>query len=114
MSLAGNWIMTQIWQGIPPYKFGATFGADGTITVEGGYFGTWTVLGSSNQVSLAIAQCPGPSVTSYVGNVAGPAMGGQMTGGTPGGKIHNGMWSASQQAHIDAPTGALKAPGEGQ
>ena len=110
MSLAGTWIMTNAWTGAPPYRFPATFGADGTITIPGGFFGTWTVLGGSSQVSLAIADFTGKTITSYCGNVAGGAMGGQMTGGSPGGGTSQGIWSAIQQAHAEASEGTFGLP----
>ncbi len=102
--------MSQAWKGKKPYKFPADFGANGTITVEGGFFGTWTVLGTSNQVSLAIANFQGQSITSYCGNVVGPAMGGQMTGASPNGPVFQGIWSAVQQLHAEAPAGTLGLP----
>ncbi|MDC0711104.1 hypothetical protein POL68_21725 [Stigmatella sp. ncwal1] len=110
--MEGIWTITQTWQGIPAYKFSATFAANGTITVDGGYFGVWDRLGNSNQVSLAIANFGQSSITAYVGNVVGPAMGGQMTGCTKGGTPLHGEWSAAQQQHADAVQGALRPPGE--
>lgn len=113
MSLKGIWIVTQHWDKARPYKFPAKFGADGTIEVEGAYFGTWTVLGSSNQLALALANFKGQTITSYSGNVAGFAMGGQMTGGSPGRKIHKGVWSAQRRAHAKASKRPLDSPGKG-
>lgn len=112
MSLQGTWVFTQQWQGQPAYHFNAELGGDGSIKVDGGYFGTWTQLGSSNQLALGIANFQQQSVTSYSGNVAGPAMGGEMTGGTPGGQIFKGVWSAQQTAHAEAEHRALDAPGK--
>lgn len=115
MSLEGTWIITNHWNGANPYHFSANFGKDGTIAVEGQkeFFGTWTVLGSSSQVALAIADFKNPSITSYNGNVLGGAMGGEMTGGAPGQSTFAGVWSAQQQAHADAPHKRLSAPGQG-
>lgn len=112
MSLTGTWIIWNQWSGQQAYKFPATFKADGTITVSGGYFGTWTVLGTSSQVSLAIANFSQGSITSYNGNVLGPAMGGQMTGATQGGSAVQGIWSALQQDHATAAESELRAPGQ--
>jgi hypothetical protein len=111
--MEGTWIITQVWDGIPAYKFSANFAANGTITVEGGkYFGVWDQLGSSNQIGLAIANFEQSSITSYVGNIVGPAMGGQMTGSTKGGTPIKGVWSANRQQHTDAVKGVLRLPGE--
>lgn len=113
MSLQGDWTMTQAWSGQQPYSFPATFNPDGTISISGGFIGTWTVLGSTNQVSLAIANCGNPSsITSYVGNVLGHAMGGQATGFQSGGSATAGTWSAVQSAFANAPESELKAPGQ--
>ena len=112
MNLEGNWIFTQKWNGQSPYKFGAKLSSDGTIEVDGGYFGTWTVLGSSNQLALAIANFSQQSITSYSGNVAGPSMGGEMTGGAPGQSVFKGVWSATLVSHDEAPQGELRAPGQ--
>lgn len=112
MSLAGTWIITQKWKGVPPYKFPAKFGKDGTIRVKGGYFGTWTVLGASSQVALAIANFKQQTITSYNGNVVGPAMGGQMTGGSPGKPTSSGTWSAQRKTHAAAAKRDLASPGK--
>ena len=107
MSLEGTWRIHQNWGG-HGYNITAKFGADGSILVEGGFFGTWTVLGSSNQVALAIANFESGSpffgsVTSYAGNVAGDVMGGQMKGGKRGGRISNGTWSGVRESTLEAP-----------
>ena len=111
MNLEGTWTFTQKWNGVEPYDFNATFGKDGTITVDGGYFGTWDVLGNLTQVSLAIANCTHQVITAYNGYVVGPAMCGEMTGNTPRGTFR-GTWSALQTAYAEAPKGALRPPGE--
>jgi len=110
--MEGTWIITQEWNGIRRYKFLATFAADGTITVGGGYFGVWDRLGSSTQISLAIANFAQSSITAYVGNVVGHAMGGQMTGCTKGKTPVKGAWSAVRQPYADAVQSDLLLPGE--
>ena len=110
MNLEGTWIMTQAWKGAPPYKFSATFESDGSLTVDGGFYGMWTVLGNSTQVSLAIADFQRGSITAYNGNVLGAAMGGMMTGGRHGGATHQGTWSAIKQTHAEAPENAFSLP----
>jgi hypothetical protein len=110
--MEGKWIITQQWNGVPAYKFEATFSADGTITVNGGYFGAWCQLGSSNQVSLAVANFGDDSVSSYSGNIVGPAMGGLVVGRSKQGTISKGSWSAAQEAHSNAAPGMLTLPGK--
>jgi len=113
MSLQGTWRIRHDWQGVKPYTVRADFSADGRITIAGGYIGTWTQLGSSSQVSLAIADCQGtPSITSYNGNVVGQAMGGEMTGTKSSGAPVPGTWSAYNVLLLDAEETDLRAPGE--
>lgn len=96
MGFAGTWTFTHAWSGQPPYSFPVTINADGTLTATG-FVGTWTELGSSNQLGLAIVASDGTSWTAYTGNVAGSAMGGAMTGaGTGGTNPQQGFWSAVQ------------------
>lgn len=109
MSLAGDWKVFQAWNGKPPYWFRATFNPNGTITVKGGFFGTWTVLG--NEVSLAIANFKTQTITSYCGNLAGSVMGGAMTGAAQGGGgVSQGVWSAHEIASFEAPEEAPSLP----
>lgn len=110
--MEGKWIITQVWNGVPAYKFEATFSADGSITIDGGYFGAWCQLGSSNQVSLAVANFGDNSVTTYSGNIAGPAMGGMAVGRSKQGTISKGSWSAVQEAHANVAHGKLTLPGK--
>lgn len=114
MSLEGTWKITHSFKGIPSYHFFANFGANGSISVQDHpqFFGTWTQLGASNQVALAIADSTKPSITSYVGNVAFGSMGGLMTGGSgcPVSKTISGSWIAIQQELVEAPQGAPGLP----
>jgi hypothetical protein len=113
MSLQGTWIIWNQWQGAPPYRFRAEFSADGRITVAGGFIGTWVQLGTSSQVSLAIANCQRtPSITSYNGNVVGYAMGGEMTGVGSRGTAVRGQWVAHHVLLLEAEEAELREPGE--
>ncbi|MEM9548200.1 MAG: hypothetical protein AAGA77_19620 [Bacteroidota bacterium] len=104
-NLAGTWRFTQHWEGAPPYSFNAEFTAEGTISIQAGaFFGTYRVLGNSNQIALAIADFGKKSITAYVGNVVGGAMGGQATGAQLGGKPSNGNWSAQRIEFAQAET----------
>jgi len=98
-NLAGTWVFTQKWHGVVPYKFKAEFSEEGTITInDGEFFGTYARLGNSSQVALAIANFSNKTITSYVGNVAGSAMGGETVGANynqPERGV-NGIWSAVQ------------------
>ncbi|MEM7587237.1 MAG: hypothetical protein AAF560_27855 [Acidobacteriota bacterium] len=114
MTLAGTWQLHHQW-GEHGYNITAKFGADGSITVKGGFFGTWTVLGTSNQVALAIANFDRGSqffgsVTSYAGNVSGGVMGGQMKGGKRGGTISQGTWHGIRRSILKAPKEAHQVP----
>jgi hypothetical protein len=112
MSLEGTWIITNRWHEAPAYKFRADFSADGTITVPGGFFGTWTRLGTSSQVSLAIAKFNEPaSITCYNGNVLGRLMGGEMTGARRDGKGIQGEWHATHVLLADVEESELREPG---
>lgn len=97
-SLDGDWVVTQQWAGVKPYKFPMSI-KNGVVTVEGGFNGVSDQLGSSSFVSLAIANYAQKSITSYIGNIAGGAMGGQMTG-TQNSKVVQGIWSAVK-SHLD-------------
>lgn len=109
MSLQGTWKMTHHWKGAPPYSFTANFRADGVIDLPG-FLGTWTQLGQSNQVALAIGDSR--SITSYVGNVLGGAMGGEMTGAGAGSGGMPGEWIAVRLELVDAAEGAHQVPGQ--
>jgi hypothetical protein len=111
--MQGTWIIWNQWQGAPAYRFRADFSPDGRISVAGGFIGTWTKLGPSTQVSLAIANCQGTaSITSYNGNVVGYMMGGEMTGAKSSGAPVRGQWVAHHVLLLDAEEAELKAPGE--
>ncbi len=102
--LSGNWKFTQKWNTSQPYSFNAELQKNGTVSINNGqFFGTYEVLGSSNQIALAIGSFNGApqSITSYVGNLAGGAMGGEATGASVGGPVVNGVWSAQQVAQVD-------------
>lgn len=115
MSLEGTWKITHSFNGVPTYQFSANFGANGSIAVQNHpqFYGTWTQLGTSNQVALAIADSTQPSITSYAGNVAFGSMGGLMTGGSgcPVSTTLSGSWVAVKQELLDAPEGAPGLPG---
>ena len=111
MSMQGTWKIWHRWKNVH-YSFFAEFSEDGSITVEGGYTGTWTRLGTSSQISLAIYSCGGrPSITCYNGNILGLAMGGEMTGDGPSG-VQRGEWVAHHMILMDAEESPLRAPGE--
>lgn len=112
-NLVGIWRITQKWAGSPAYHFEADFLPNGTIRIPGTkFFGVYKELGSSNQVSLAIAQFTKPnSISTYVGNVAGNAMGGEARGAVPGGEEHDGEWTAVRLDTLSAPKQDHKLPG---
>ncbi|MEL6864243.1 MAG: hypothetical protein AAFP19_07490 [Bacteroidota bacterium] len=104
-NLVGTWRIFQQWEGQPGYSFNANFLNDGTITVNGNmFFGTYKQLGNSNQVALAICDFRGQSVTAYVGNIAGNAMGGEARGARNGGQGITAVWSAQKVAVANAET----------
>ncbi|MEN0049257.1 MAG: hypothetical protein AAF806_19515 [Bacteroidota bacterium] len=100
-NLSGTWRFTQKWGSSQPYSFDADFKTDGTIVINSGgvtFNGTYAILGSSNQIALAIADFQGTpqSITSYVGNIVGGAMGGEAVGDSIGGSSVQGTWSAQE------------------
>lgn len=113
MDISGKWVFSQRWEGVPTYRFTAEF-VDNRIEVEegGGFYGTYQVLGSSSNIALAITSDNGLSVSAYVGNVVGGAMGGQMTGVPKTGSSTSGEWSAQRQEDHEAEMKTLSAPGE--
>lgn len=111
-TLEGTWRFHQSWGESSAYSFDAEFSADGTISINNGmFFGTYSILGPSTQISLAIAHFkdapPIPkSITAYVGNVTETGMGGMMTGSPEdGGKVSEGIWSAHLVQTLDESKG---------
>jgi hypothetical protein len=104
LNLSGTWNITQQWGNNPAYSFKAVFSPNGTLSIEKGkYFGTYAVLGSSNQISLAIADFKGQTITTYIGNVVGDVMGGIAEGAHNGStKGTAGTWSAFNEKFINA------------
>ena len=103
-NLEGTWKFTQSWGGGQPYSFLADFSANGEISINNGmFFGTYAILGQTNQISLAIADFNGneKSITAYVGNIMGGAMGGQARGAKVGGNTSDGVWSAQKVSNVD-------------
>ncbi|MEM6270228.1 MAG: hypothetical protein AAF998_12375 [Bacteroidota bacterium] len=113
-NLEGTWIIHQTFGG--GYKFPAHFTATGDnhgtieIDVEGTkFFGTYQTLGSTSYISLAIGMFEGnrQSISAYVGNVVGGAMGGLVYGAPVGGKGSGAEWTAHK---VEILTAEEKAP----
>lgn len=110
MDFEGSWKITQKWHGIPSYSFEMKISKSGVITIPGGFTGTLLTLGSSNQMSMAIANFNGQSITSYVGNIIGTSMGGEALGLGSNGTVTQGDWSAQKSEDSVIPEKAHSVP----
>lgn len=94
----GTWEIKQTWEidgKQESYSFDAIF-VNGKISINNGqYFGAYSELGSSTYISMGISNFSNKTITSYVGNVVSTNMGGEMTGTSPDGNVHKGIWTAS-------------------
>ena len=104
---AGEWVITQQWQGQNAYKFTMTVDANGLLTVDGGFTGVISQIGSGSSLSIAIANYKQGIVAAYSGNIVGSAMGGVVSGTVGGGTVSTGSWSAVTADHSNAQAGTF-------
>ena len=93
-NLSGTWMFTQEWGSSKTYSFDAIF-LDGKISINNNqFFGTYVVLGSASYISIAITDFNNQFITTYIGNILGPTIGGEALRTSVGGNTHDGVWSA--------------------
>ena len=104
MDLAGTWHIEHDWKTgdrSGPYEFKAKFGADGTINVlTVVFYGAWQAAGTTgSDVSFAITDFAGQSLTVYSGTVSGNQITGTMSGLMHIGEhVHTGTFTATREA----------------